>query len=94
MDDEKQRNGFHEGSQFVDYAYRDGKISGLDMAYTILKARKSKRNRTPLEREVVAGLMDELLNYIALTVNHYNEWLQEEDSKNRTIESIWLGKHG
>ena len=90
MDEDKIRKGFYEGSQFVDYAYRDGRVSGLDKAYRMLKVRYPKSKISKAKREVYEELMATLLGIIMIEVSESNKWLNSEDPNNPKIQSSSL----
>jgi hypothetical protein len=93
MDEDKIRKGFYQGSQFVDFAFRDGIVSGLDKAIWHLKRTKAahhfgKENRASLELAI-----NYLLQRVADELEFSNEWLQEEDPNNQKLKSIWIKEH-
>jgi hypothetical protein len=93
MDEDKIRKGFYEGSQFVDFAHRDGIVHGMDLVYMMLKSNYPKAFASTKQKTLYDSVMHKLLMKIQRTVDEANEWLQEEDPTNRKIESVWLREH-
>jgi hypothetical protein len=90
MDEIKHRQGFYDGSKFVDFAHRDGIVRGFDYAIWHLKQTKAQHNFGKENRASLELAIKYLLSRVAREVESANEWLQQEDPTNRKITSIYL----